>query len=101
MLASPSLLMLAVKYASKLGRMHMAEKLGELLPQFEQKEREKQQQQQQQGDSELWPDMNDFQEISSSNIFSTANTSLLSTKGDKTPAIVPVSNLQLQSGVDP
>lgn len=41
MIASPSLLPLAIKYASKLGRMHLAEKLGELLPQFEEKERER------------------------------------------------------------
>lgn len=41
MLASPSLLPLAIKYASKLGRMHLAEKLGELLPQFEEKEKER------------------------------------------------------------
>lgn len=40
MLALPSLLPLAIKYASKLGRIHLAEKLGELLPQFEEKEKE-------------------------------------------------------------
>lgn len=35
MLASPQLLPLAIKYAGKLGRIHLAEKLGELLPQFQ------------------------------------------------------------------
>lgn len=35
MIASPQLLPLAIKYASKLGRLHLAEKLGELLPQFQ------------------------------------------------------------------
>lgn len=35
MIASPQLLPLAVKYASKLGRIHLADKLGELLPQLE------------------------------------------------------------------
>lgn len=41
MIASPALLPLAIKYASKLGRIHLSEKLGELYPQFEQIEREK------------------------------------------------------------
>lgn len=41
MIASPSLLPLAIKYASKLGRMHLSEKLGELLPQFEEKAKER------------------------------------------------------------
>lgn len=41
MIASPTLLPLAIKYASKLGRMHLTEKLGELLPQFEEKEKER------------------------------------------------------------
>lgn len=35
MLASPHILPLAIKYAGKLGRLHLAEKLGELLPQFQ------------------------------------------------------------------
>lgn len=35
MIASPQLLPHAVKYASKIGRMHLAEKLSELLPQLE------------------------------------------------------------------
>lgn len=35
MLASPDLIPLAMKYASKLGRIHLAEKLGELLPTFD------------------------------------------------------------------
>lgn len=33
---------LVIKYASKLGRIHLAEKLGELLPQFEEQEKERQ-----------------------------------------------------------
>lgn len=40
-LASPHLLPLAIKYASKLGRIHLAEKLGELLPQFKEQEKER------------------------------------------------------------
>lgn len=39
MIASPALLPLAIKYASKLGRIHLAEKLGELMPQLEEQER--------------------------------------------------------------
>lgn len=35
MIASPALLPLAIKYASKLGRIHLAEKLNEMLPLFE------------------------------------------------------------------
>lgn len=35
MIASPQLLPLAIKYAQSNGRMHMAEKLKELMPQFE------------------------------------------------------------------
>lgn len=35
MIASPVLLPLAIKYASKLGRIHLAEKLGELSPVFD------------------------------------------------------------------
>lgn len=41
MIASPVLLPLAIKYASKLGRIHLAEKLGELMPQLEELERER------------------------------------------------------------
>lgn len=41
MIALPSILTLATKYASKLGRIHLAEKLGELLPQFEEQEKER------------------------------------------------------------
>lgn len=41
MIASPQLLPLSIKYAQKLSRIHLAEKLNELLPQFEQQEREK------------------------------------------------------------
>lgn len=41
MIALPSLLPLATKYASKLGRIHLAEKLSELLPQFEEQQKER------------------------------------------------------------
>lgn len=44
MIATPVLLPLAIKYASKLGRIHLAEKLGELVPQFEELERESEKQ---------------------------------------------------------
>lgn len=37
MLALPQLIPLAMKYASKLGRIHLAEKLGELLNEIEEK----------------------------------------------------------------
>lgn len=39
MIASPVILPLAIKYASKLGRIHLAEKLNELLPQFDEQEK--------------------------------------------------------------
>lgn len=35
MIASPNLLPLAIKYANKLGRVHLSAKLSELMPQFE------------------------------------------------------------------
>lgn len=41
MLAMPSILPLAIKYATNLGRIHLAEKLGELEPQFKQQEIER------------------------------------------------------------
>lgn len=41
MIASSQLLPLSIKYAQKLNRIHLAEKLNELLPQFEEHEREK------------------------------------------------------------
>lgn len=41
MIASPALLPLAVKYATKLGRIHLADKLSELLPQLEEIEKER------------------------------------------------------------
>lgn len=44
MIASPVLLPMAIKYASKLGRIHLAEKLGELLPQLEEQERARERQ---------------------------------------------------------
>lgn len=39
MIASPELLTLAIKYAHQLGRIHLAEKLSELMPQFEEQVR--------------------------------------------------------------
>lgn len=53
MLALPSLLPLVIKYASKLGRIHLAEKLGELLPQFEEQEREREKYDENEAASEL------------------------------------------------
>lgn len=41
MIASPILLEMAVKYAFKLGRIHLSEKLTELLPKIEEKESER------------------------------------------------------------
>lgn len=35
MIASPNLLPLVIKYANKLGRIHLSAKLSELMPQFE------------------------------------------------------------------
>lgn len=53
MIALPSLLTLATKYASKLGRIHLAEKLGELLPQFEEQEKEREKYDENEAASEL------------------------------------------------
>lgn len=35
MIASPNILSLAIKYANKLGRIHLSAKLSDLMPQFE------------------------------------------------------------------
>ncbi len=35
MIASPIILPLAIKYANKIGRIHLSAKLSELMPQFE------------------------------------------------------------------
>lgn len=53
MIALPSLMPLVIKYASKLGRIHLAEKLGELLPQFEEKEKEREKYDENEAASEL------------------------------------------------
>lgn len=53
MIALPSLLPLVIKYASKLGRIHLAEKLGELLPQFEEQEKEREKYDENEAASEL------------------------------------------------
>ncbi|XP_055701937.1 WD repeat and HMG-box DNA-binding protein 1 [Phlebotomus papatasi] len=41
MIGCPQLVPLAAKYANKLGRIHLAEKLGQMLPQIEEIERER------------------------------------------------------------
>ncbi|GAB0095032.1 WD repeat and HMG-box DNA-binding protein 1 [Sergentomyia squamirostris] len=41
MIGCPQLVPLAAKYANKLGRIHLAEKLGQMLPQIEEMERER------------------------------------------------------------
>uniref|UniRef100_A0A1A9WIP5 Uncharacterized protein n=1 Tax=Glossina brevipalpis TaxID=37001 RepID=A0A1A9WIP5_9MUSC len=45
-IACPDLLMLAVKYATKLGRMHLADRLTELLPQLEEEQENRKQEEQ-------------------------------------------------------
>lgn len=80
MIASPKLLPMAVKYASKLGRMHLAEKLGELLPQFEEKAKER----------ELY----DETEVASDLLLSIplAAPNLIQANRNSTPAVVPVKS---------
>ncbi|XP_037887483.1 WD repeat and HMG-box DNA-binding protein 1 [Glossina fuscipes] len=53
-IACPDLLMLAVKYATKLGRIHLADRLTELLPQLEE-EQEKRKQDEQLAENTLQP----------------------------------------------
>lgn len=79
MTALPSLLSLAIKYASKLGRIHLAEKLGDLLPQFEEQEKEREKYDENDAASEL--------------LLSTptnAQNLIRSNQGKSTPSIVPV-----------
>lgn len=78
MIASPTLLPLAIKYASKLGRMHLAERLVELLPQFEEKARE----------CELY----DENEAASELLLSVpvAAQNIIQANRNSSPAIVPV-----------
>lgn len=80
MTALPSLLTLAIKYASKLGRIHLAEKLGELLPQFEEQEREREKYDENEAASEL--------------LLSTptsAQSMIRSNQEKTTPSVIPVS----------
>lgn len=81
MLALPSLLPLAIKYASKLGRIHLAEKLSELLPQFEEKEKE----------SEKYDENEAARDLLLST--PTSSSSLIRSNQEKnsTPSVVPVS----------
>lgn len=76
MIALPSLLPLAVKYATKLGRIHLAEKLGELVPQFEEQEKERERYDENEAASEL--------------LLSTPTTNLIRANQEKrtTPTIV-------------
>lgn len=79
MTALPSLLTLAIKYASKLGRIHLADKLGDLLPQFEEQEKEREKYDETEAASEL--------------LLSTpinANSLIRSNQEKTTPSIVPV-----------
>lgn len=77
MMALPNLLPLAIKYASKLGRIHLAEKLSELTPQFEQEEKERNQY--------------DEHESASNLLFSTPVASpLLQMQNNASPSVVPV-----------
>lgn len=80
MIALPSLLPLAIKYASKLGRMHLAEKLSELQPYLEEQEKEREKQIQ---DSEI--------ELFQSSPMSLSL--LMASQRDRpsTPEIIPVS----------
>lgn len=81
MMAMPTLLPLVIKYATKLGRIHLAEKLGELLPQFEEQEKER--------------EKYDENEMANELLLSTPtlNGNLIQANLDKnsTPSIVPVN----------
>lgn len=83
MLALPSLLPLAIKYASKLGRIHLAERLNELLPQLEEKEK----------DNEQYNENEAARELLLST--PTAVNNLIRSNQDKysTPTVVPVSEI--------
>lgn len=78
-LALPNLLPLAIKYASKLGRIHLAEKLRELLPQFEQEEKERNQY--------------DEHESASNLLLNTPVASpLIQMQNNASPSVIPVNN---------
>lgn len=81
----PTLLPLVIKYATKLGRIHLAEKLGELLPQFEEQEREREKYDENEAANELL--------LSTP----TLNGNLIQSNLEKnsTPSIVPVNTLYL------
>lgn len=78
MIAMPSLLELVIKYATKLGRIHLAEKLGELLPQFEEHEKNREKYEENEAANELL--------LSTPIVGSTLNRS-----NNSTPTIVPVN----------
>lgn len=86
MIAMPMLLPLVIKYATKLGRIHLAEKLGELLPQFEEQEREREKYDENEAANELLLGT------------PTVGTNLIRSNPDKTPAtsIIPVRNYLIQ-----
>lgn len=79
MIAMPSLLTLVIKYATKLGRIHLAEKLGELLPQFEEQAKEREKYDENEAANEL--------------LLSTPTTNLIRSNLDNnsTPSIIPVN----------
>lgn len=77
-LATPNLIALAIKYASKLGRIHLAEKLNELLPQFEKEEKERNQYDEHESASDL---------LLNTPVAST----LIQMQDNASPSVVPVS----------
>lgn len=81
MIAMPTLLPLVIKYAAKLGRIHLAEKLGELLPQFDEQEKEREKYDENEAANELL--------LSTP----TVNGNLIRSNSEKnsTPSIVPVN----------
>lgn len=81
MLALPHLLPLAIKYASKLGRIHLAEKLNELLPHFEREEKERNQY--------------DESESASNLLLNTPVASpLIQMQNNASPSVIPVANFR-------
>lgn len=83
MLALPSLLPLAIKYANKLGRIHLAERLSELLPQFEEKEKE----------STKYDENEAARDLLLSTPTSSSNLIRSNQEKNSTPSIVPVNFL--------
>lgn len=81
MLALPSLIPLVMKYATKLGRIHLADKLGELIPQFEENERER--------------EKYDENEAANDLLMSTSTSNIIRANQQKTttPSIIPVSSV--------